>query len=110
MIIRNTSRTVTFRRPFILDGFDRVQPEGRYVVETEEEIIGSAYLPAYRHVSSTIILNAADGRKHFPFDPQDLVEALQRDKAARTAQDNGASGAWRGMDWVRRSLADANSY
>jgi len=105
MHIRKTVRTVTFTRPFILDGFDRVQPAGNYVVETEEEEIGSVSFPAYRHMGSTIVLNPAERRRHFPLDPQDLHEALTRDGAPIVLQDNHSPGAWRGMDWVRRNLA-----
>jgi hypothetical protein len=103
MLTRRTSRTVTFRRPFILDGFDRVQPAGDYVVETEEEEIGSVYVPAYRHMFSAMILSSEGLREYFPFDPQNLAEALERDSAPPIQQDDYSPAAWRGMDWVRRN-------
>lgn len=105
MRTRTTSRTINFHRPFILDGFDKVQPAGSYVVETEEEELGSLSVPAYRHMGSIIILNSAGRREYFPFDPQDLIEALERDSAPPASHDNNSPGAWRGMDWVRSNRA-----
>jgi hypothetical protein len=105
MFTRRTSRTVIFHRPFILDGFDKVQPAGSYAVETEEEELGSVYAPASRHMGSTIILNSPGRRERFPFDPQDLVEALERDSKPPALQDDHSPGTWRGMDWVRNNRA-----
>lgn len=106
MQTRTTLRTITFRRSFILDGFDRQQPAGNYTVETEEEVIGSATVPAYRHIGSTFVLNATGSRRrHFPFDPQDLVEALERDRLPSGKLEYCSPGAWRGMDRVRRNRA-----
>lgn len=109
MLTRTIYRRVTFTRPFILDGFNRMQPAGSYIVKTEEEEIGSASVPAYRHVTSVFILNEERSRKHFPFDPQDLIEALERDRSPPMRKDDISPGAWRGMDWVRRSYANDDS-
>lgn len=108
MQTRRTKRIVTFSRPFILDGFDCVQPAGAYIVETEEEVLGSMTFSAYRHMSTTIKLDQPGRREYFPVDPQDLKEALARDGAPLILQDNFTVPAWRGMDWVRRNRARHN--
>lgn len=104
MQTRRTRRTITFKHPFILDGFDRPQPAGAYTVETEEEVLGTMTFSAYRHMSTTIVLRQPGCREHFPVDPQELDEALARD-GAPLLQDNLTVPAWRGMDWVRRHRA-----
>ena len=105
MQTRRTKRTITCSRPFILDGFDRAQPAGTYTVETEEEVLGTLTFSAYRHVSTSIVLNQPGCREYFPVDPQELDEALARDGAPLILQDNLTVPAWRGMDWVRRHRA-----
>jgi hypothetical protein len=107
MQTRRTKRTVTFNRPFILDGFDAPQPAGAYMVEIEEEVLGTMTFSAYRHMSTTIELRQPGLREYFPVDPQELAEALARD-GAPLLQDNLSVPAWRGMDWVRRNRARHN--
>jgi hypothetical protein len=107
MQTRRTKRTVTFNRPFILDGFDAPQPAGAYMVEIEEEVLGTMTFSAYRHMSTTIELRQPGCREYFPVDPQELDEALARD-GAPLLQDNLSVPAWRGMDWVRRNRARHN--
>jgi hypothetical protein len=107
MQTRRTKRTVTFNRPFILDGFDAPQPAGAYMVEIEEEVLGTMTFSAYRHMSTTIELRQPGCREYFPVDPQELDEALARD-GATLLQDNLSVPAWRGMDWVRRNRARHN--
>jgi hypothetical protein len=41
MTTRTTSRTIVFRRPFLLRGFDSEQPAGVYVIDTEEKLLES---------------------------------------------------------------------
>lgn len=108
MQTRRTKRTVTFKRPFILDGFDAPQPAGAYTVETEEEVLGTMTFSAYRHMSTTIELRQPGLREYFPVDPQELAEALARD-GSPLLQDNFSVPAWRGMDWVRRNRARHNA-
>lgn len=52
MTVRTTSKTVTFMHPFNLSGIDEVQPAGTYTVETDEELLRTSSLPAYRRISS----------------------------------------------------------
>jgi hypothetical protein len=58
MTVRTTSRTVTFMHPFNLSGVDEVQPAGTYTVETDEELLQTLSLPAYRRISTLMRLPA----------------------------------------------------
>jgi hypothetical protein len=58
MTVRTTSRTVTFMHPFDLSGVDEVQPAGTYTVETDEELLQTLSLPAYRRISTLMRLPA----------------------------------------------------
>jgi hypothetical protein len=58
MTMRTTSRTVTFVHPFNLSGMDEEQPAGTYTVETDEELLQTSSLPAYRRISTLIRLPA----------------------------------------------------
>jgi hypothetical protein len=52
MTTRTSNKTVTFRRPFVLGGFDEVLPAGAYCVETDEELLEGMSFPAYRRILS----------------------------------------------------------
>jgi hypothetical protein len=56
MTMRTTSRTVTFIHPFNLSGMDEEQPAGTYTVETDEELLQTSSLPAYKRVSTLMRL------------------------------------------------------
>jgi hypothetical protein len=58
MTVRTSSRTVTFMHPFDLRGVDEVQPAGTYTVETDEELLQTLSLPAYRRISTLMRLPA----------------------------------------------------
>ncbi len=85
MIERTSKSTVTFRRPFVLGGFDKVLPAGTYKVETDEELLEGLSFSAYRRVLSTIHLQAMSGRpgvtQVLTIDPRELDAAVQRDEA-----------------------------
>jgi len=53
---RTTNETITFKHPFKMSELDEVQPAGRYVVETNEELIQSLSFPVYRRLSTLIHL------------------------------------------------------
>ena len=83
---KNTSKeTVTFRRPFVLGGFDEVLPAGAYSVETDEELLEGISFPAYRRVLTVIHLHARSGHpgltRALTIDPNELNAALERDQA-----------------------------
>ena len=80
---RTTETTVTFKRPFMLESFDSVQPAGTYrLVVDEEEILGLSF-PAYRRTSSVLHVpagsDASGSRQAFPVDLKELEAALEAD-------------------------------
>src|ERR1041385_2105595 len=78
---RHTSTTVTFRRPFILDGFEQLQPAGSYTLDIEEELLDTLLSPVWRRTSTTMRLRRHGGLEQVPVDPEQLKEALVRDAA-----------------------------
>ena len=85
MTIRTSKKTVTFRRPFVLGGFDEVLPAGAYSVETDEELLEGISFPAYRRILTLIHLHAKPGHpgrtQKLTIDPNELDAALKRDQA-----------------------------
>jgi len=85
MIARSLSKTVVFKRPFLLKGIDRMLPAGDYRVVTDEELIEGISFPVYRRVSTMIFVPAATHRassiEMVTLDPLDLQAALDRDGA-----------------------------
>ncbi len=83
MVTRTTQRSVTFRAPFMLSGFDAAQPAGTYVIETHEEQLETISRSAYRRISTTIELHGRSGRslliETVPIEPDELEAALARD-------------------------------
>ncbi len=82
MTVRTTRKTVTFTRPFALEGFPAPLPAGAYVVDTDEEELDSVRAQGWRRVSTTMRVRAGGAVEVWPVDPQDLDEALIRDGAA----------------------------
>src|ERR1700747_366152 len=81
MTIRTTRKTVTFARPFILKGVDRILPAGDYRVSTDDKLIEELSFPAYRRVSTMIFVptESAYSVEMVPVDPLDLQVAQGRD-------------------------------
>ncbi len=85
MTTRSTRRTVTFRRPFVLEDFPALAPAGDYVIDTEEEKIDTVLSSSWRRISTTIRMRV-DGAIEFRLvDPQALQDALVRDGAQDAA-------------------------
>ena len=86
MTIRTTVSTVTFARPFILDSIAEEQPAGTYTVETDEEMLPTTLVPAYRRVATLIRLPGRPGSSVLGYlvdiDAAELAAALERDAAA----------------------------
>ena len=83
MSLRTTSKTVTFARPFSLDGLDETQPAGSYTVQTDEEPIEGLSFLAYRRVATVIVLPLRHGGtgsfEAISVTPEALDAALARD-------------------------------
>ena len=83
MTMRTTSRTVTFIHPFNLSGMDKQQPAGTYTVETDEELLQTLSLPAYKRISTLIRLPARPRStmvtQIVEINPLELAAALARD-------------------------------
>lgn len=83
MATRTSNKTVTFDRPFLLKGVDRILAAGDYRVVTDEESIEELSFPVYRRVATMIFVPAETGRgssvEMVSIDPDDLREARKRD-------------------------------
>ena len=83
MTIRTSNKAVSFARPFLLKGVDRVLPPGEYRVATDEELIQELSFPVYRRVATMIFVPAdsqnASSVEMVTIDPHDLQEAQDRD-------------------------------
>jgi hypothetical protein len=102
MTMRTTSRTVTFIHPFNLSGMDKEQPAGTYTVETDEELLRTLSLPAYKRISTLIRLPARPRStmvtQIVEINPQELAAALTRD----AQPDETIPQLMRGASVVRR--------
>jgi len=81
MNMRTISKTVTFRRPFVLTDFPDLLPAGVYVVDTEEEELDSMLIGGWRRVSTTMRVRVDGAVEARSIDPVALHEALMRDGA-----------------------------
>ena len=79
MTMRTTSRTIAFRRPFLLRGFEFEQPAGAYIVDTEEELMESLSFPVWKRVATSIWLRDNGTTEYLRIDPADLDAACARD-------------------------------
>jgi hypothetical protein len=96
MATRTLTKQVTFRRPFLLTGFEAVQAAGTYTVDTDEEMIEALSYPVWRRTGTTLHLQRAGATEFVPVDPEELSRALLRDGATRNRQSAG------GEDGARR--------
>lgn len=89
MTTRTSKKIVTFRRPFVLGGFNEVLPAGTYNVETDEELLEGISFPAYRRILTLLHLQPQPGRpgltEALTVDPNELDAALVRDQAPKDA-------------------------
>ena len=83
MTTRTSSKTVTFARPFLLKGIDRMMTAGDYRVVTDEELIQELSFPVYRRVATMIFVppesHHASSVEMVSIDPRHLREAQDRD-------------------------------
>jgi len=77
---------VSFARPFLLKGVDRVLAAGQYKVITDEELIEELSFPVYRRVATMIFVPAdsqnSSSVEMVAIDPRDLQDAQDRDAEA----------------------------
>src|ERR1041385_4285070 len=105
-ITRVISTTVTFARPFILDGFDKLQRSGSYVVKTEQELTDSLSVTAWKRVSTVMQLKRHGGTEYVPINPDQLSEALNCDGAHHDPTGPVSSTSAKGRhDRARRILS-----
>ena len=81
MATRTTTKQVTFRRPFLLAGFEALQAAGTYAVDTDEEMIDALSYPVWRRTGTTLHLLRSGAMEFVPIDPEELGRALLRDGA-----------------------------
>ena len=62
MTTRTTGRALTFANPFELSGLAGLQPAGRYILETDEELLQALSFPAYRVVARWLRVPQAGGK------------------------------------------------
>jgi hypothetical protein len=85
MTVRTSSKTVSFARPFLLKGVDRILAAGQYKVITDEELIEELSFPVYRRVATMIFVPASQNPasvEMVAIDPRDLQDAQDRDAEA----------------------------
>jgi hypothetical protein len=85
MLTRTRRETVTFLGSFSLKGVGRPLPAGRYEVVTDEELIEGLSFPAYRRVSTTMLVpsqSSSSSVEMLTVDPISLAAAKDRDAAA----------------------------
>ena len=77
---------MSFARPFLLKGVDRVLAAGQYKVITDEELIEELSFPVYRRVATMIFVPAdsqnSSSVEMLAIDPRDLKDAQDRDAKA----------------------------
>lgn len=93
MTTRTTTSSVTFAHPFRLDAFGAQFPAGRYVIETDEELLEGLSFAAYQRTAVTMRL-AADARRpgiteYAVIEPSQLDAALLLDAAPVSASETG---------------------
>ena len=71
----------------MVEGFGQVQP-GSYIVETEEELLDTLLFQAWKRASTIIRVGSAGRIQDVPIDPEQLNNALLRDRAQDDSSPN----------------------
>ena len=76
-MMRTTTKTVTFHRPFCLKGVDRLLPPADYRVMIDEELIEGLSFSAYHRISTVIFVPGPSGSsvEMVTIDPSELQAA-----------------------------------
>ena len=80
MPTRTSHSHVTFRRPFRLTGMDTAAPAGSYKVDLEEERLDTLTVEAWRQTALILQITTTGITEHLTVDPQELRNALSRDR------------------------------
>ena len=75
---------ITFRRPFQLTGMDTAAPAGSYKIDREEERLDTLTAEAWRQTALILQIATAGITEHLTVDPQELRNALSRDRDGAT--------------------------
>lgn len=83
MTIRTRRESITFRHGFDLRGIEGHFPAGTYDIDTDEELLDSLSVTAYRRVATSITVPltgaGAGSYQVMKIDPADLEAARDRD-------------------------------
>ncbi|GLS18958.1 hypothetical protein GCM10007874_19750 [Labrys miyagiensis] len=89
MAIRTTQSTVTFMKPFQIDGMEENQPPGDYRVDMDEELLEGLSFLAYRRIAALIHLPAISK----PQNPIQIVRIAPAEFDAMLQLDGAAARA-----------------
>ena len=105
MTTRTNSKMVTFARPFLLKGVDRILGAGDYRVVTDEELVEGLSFPVYRRVSTMIFVpgQSASSVEMVAIDPQEL-QAAQESANNSTPKLPHCPSCAQPMQLVRRTM------
>lgn len=85
------SKTVVFRRPFTLSGFEQLRAAGAYAIETEEELIEALSFPVWKRISTIMRSSGLDASAQLHIAPNELREAFS-DAVHGISSDKSSSG------------------
>jgi hypothetical protein len=88
MSTRTTTKTITFRRPVALSGFDGPCPAGTYDVVTDEETIDDLTFLAWRRVATVIHVRNGGAVQAIRVDPIELDALLLADNDSRLSPES----------------------
>ena len=93
MPTRMLIRVVTFRRPFVLDGFERVEPAGTYTVDTEEESLDEVSFPVWKRLATVMHITHDGATEYVRIDPaaRGLPLLAEHAQAGATIQNEAGS-------------------
>ena len=81
MTTRTTQTTIVFKSPFKLKGFNKTEPAGAYLLETDEELIEGVSILAYRRTAALLhVPRGSGGSEVVSVDPSELEAALMKDR------------------------------
>ena len=94
MTTRTRRKTVTFNKPFSLEGMGRSLPAGSYEVITDEELVEGLSFPVYHRIATMMLVPGRLARsvEMVAIDPLELAEALKRDTSMEKADASAPKG------------------